>query len=152
MRRLALLLVVIMLWPSGARAAANFHLFDQQGHMLSLEDFAGHPMALLFWATWCRDGERSLLAFHRSQRPGIVFLAVDESVGEEDPDLVRAHVQSLHLRIPVLFDDLGEAADALKVTSLPTLVLLDRRHAVVLRRAGPFAPEALEAAWRLQGR
>lgn len=131
-----------LLFPGEARAAQpNFHLFDQTGKMISLTEFHGRPVAILFWADWCKGCRSSLEALARVERPGVTLLAVDESVSEANPDAVRREVQALHLDIPVLFDELGEAAEVLGVTSLPTLVLLSPTHAVILRRAGPFDPE-----------
>ena len=58
-RLFATLLIAITLlyaqisWSSEAVKAPTFTLQDASGTSVSLEDFAGQPLVLHFWATWC---------------------------------------------------------------------------------------------------
>lgn len=143
---LALAWLTVSAHPAGA--APRFHLFDQQGRMVSLAEFAGRPVVLFFWASWSAQPDSSLALFQSHGQSPAVLLAIDESVTEEEPAAVRARVQAMHLGIAVLFDDLGEAADALGVHSLPAVVALDASHKVVYRKTGALSADTMERAVR----
>lgn len=134
--------------PSVVGAAPNFHLFDQQGRMVSLNEFAGRPVVLFFWASWSGPVDSVLASFQAHGRGNVVLLAIDESVTEEAPQSVRERVQAMHLGIPVLFDDLGEAAETLEIRALPGIVALDASHEVVYRKVNGVTLEDMAAAVR----
>ena|GEM_PF-2523996 len=144
----ALLGCLILLSPMGAHAAsANFHLFDQEGQMVSLEDQAGRPIVLFFWASWSHPGEDELRALqeivHDKQ---VSIIAVDEAVEESRPTDVQARIRDLHLDMPVLFDEIGEAAHALHISDLPALVVLDGERQVIWRKDGKVGASDFRAA------
>lgn len=143
-----LMCFIALALASPAAAGPNFHLFDQQGQMVSLNEFAGRPVVLFFWASWCERADQSLATFQAADHVGVTLLAIDETVVEEAPEAVKEHVQGLHLTIPVLFDDLGEAAQILDVKTLPGIVALDVRHRVVYRMIGNPSPADVRAAVR----
>ena len=116
--------------------------------MVSLSEFAGKPVVLFFWASWSGHAEPALVWFQSQGRSDIVLLAVNESVTEEAPDAVRERVQAMHLGIPVLFDDLGEAAHTLGIRELPGLVALDASHRVAYRRTGAMNSAIIREAVR----
>jgi len=143
---LAVTLLGLTAWP--ATAAPNFHLFDQRGRMVSLSEFAGKPVVIYFWTSWSGRAA-SELAWLQSHRPrDIVLLAVNESVTEEAPASVKEGVEAMHLRIPVLFDDLGEAAHTLGIRELPGLVALDASHRVAYRHTGALNRAVIQEAVR----
>ena len=121
-----------------------------EGGTLALADFAGHPLLVNFWATWCAPcvEELPLLdRFHRGVRSRgwqVLGLAVDR----EAP--VRAFL-ALH---PVAFPVALIGADGVAWTrafgnasgALPFSVLLDAAGGVAARRLGRV-DDALLAAW-----
>ena len=75
------------------------------------------------------------------QSQGLVVLAV--SIREE-PDTVAAWTRKVNLRFPVLLDEDASVARSWRVTSTPTVFLIDRRGRVVGKAIGtkPWASPA----------
>lgn len=119
--------------------APPFSLDSLTGDALSLGDFAGRPVLLNFWATWCAPciEEMPLLAGAAAQfdEQGLAVLLID--VGEE-LDLVRSFVEERGLDLPVALDMNNETAYAYRVSAYPTSVLIDTAGRVVDVHRGAF--------------
>jgi cytochrome c biogenesis protein CcmG, thiol:disulfide interchange protein DsbE len=110
---------------SAADTAATFRLASLDGGEVGPADFAGKVVLVDFWATWCIPchAQAEVLKGIYAELDGAVeFLAVD--VGEEEAR-VRGFVDERPFPYPVLLDPSAEVADALGVTGLPTLMILD---------------------------
>lgn len=135
--------------PSGALAEAGrlslgetappFSLDSLNGGTLSLADFAGRPLLINFWATWCAPcvEELPLLAGAAAQYDvdGLAVLLVD--VGEEI-GVVQAFVEERGLELPVAMDYNNAVSHAYRVGGYPTSVLIDAQGRVVDLRRGAF--------------
>ena len=136
--------------PLDARDLRRLRAPRPEGGELALADFAGHPLVVNFWATWCAPcvEELPLLdRFHRSVR-GRGWQVLGLAVDREAP--VRAFL-ALH---PVAFPVALIGADGVAWTralgnasgALPFSVLLDAAGNVVARRLGRV-DDALLAGW-----
>ncbi|MFQ5595328.1 MAG: redoxin domain-containing protein, partial [Anaerolineae bacterium] len=106
--------------------APDFTLRGPKGETVSLSDFAGHPILINFWATWCPPCrfEMPLLeqTYGRLKEDDLIVLAVDV---QEGPELVTPYIAEMGLTFPVALDRAGAVATAYRVTGLPTTVFVD---------------------------
>ncbi len=127
-------------------------LRDLDGNPQTLDAFAGQPLIINFWATWCAPciEELPLLdAFHaRRAEDGLTVLAI---ALESDPALVSAFVAQHRLALPVLLSppggrDLSTLYNN-RLGVLPFSVLLDRDGKPLAQHAGVLDPARLRD-WR----
>ena len=60
--------------------APDFTVFDAQGNKVKLSDFAGQPVVLNFWASWCPPCKAEMPIFNEvyaHSKNDIVFLMID---------------------------------------------------------------------------
>lgn len=101
--------------------APDFTLRSLKGEAVSLADFAGQPLLINFWATWCPPcrAEMPLLqqAYEKYKDDGFVVLAVNV---QEGPELVNPYIEEMGLTFPVALDRAAAVATAYRVAGLPT--------------------------------
>jgi cytochrome c biogenesis protein CcmG/thiol:disulfide interchange protein DsbE len=112
--------------PSGP-SAPNFTLKDvASGKEVSLSDYKGRPVVLVFWATWCGYCEREMSALKSTyksyQDAGLVILAINAGDSASD---VRSYRKSHGLTFPVLLDPKRKTLGLYKVSAFPTNVFID---------------------------
>lgn len=113
---------------------------NDKGRPLTLAAFEGRTVILNIWATWCAPCRREMPTLDRleSQLGGDSFSVVALSVDRGGVAAVRAFFDELgiqHLKIYV--DQTGDAGPSLRVTGLPTTLLIDPRGREIGRLIGP---------------
>lgn len=131
--------------------APPFQLIDlATGKPASLADYAGSPVLVNFWATWCPPCRLEMPwlqeAYDRHAAIGLVVLAVDagERVPPEAaPGEIKGFVDLMGLTFPVLY---GPGADAIQqawgVWGLPSTFLVDRNGTIVDAQLGMYPSQA----------
>ena len=135
----ALALVVIgvagrLRGPDLPPEAPAFALADLEGRTVRLSDYAGRPVVLNFWATWCmpcRVEAPSFDAFARAH-PEIPVLGI---AADGTPDELRAAADELGISYRILRADRATLR-AYGVDVYPTTVIVDRRGRVTVSHAG----------------
>jgi cytochrome c biogenesis protein CcmG, thiol:disulfide interchange protein DsbE len=128
-------------------------LFD--GTPARLADYAGKPVMVNFWATWCPPCRLEMpwleAAYGQHKADGLVVLAVN--AGERlNADLTHQTIQRFvsdkALTLPILLPgNPDQAQAAYGVTALPSTFMVDRSGAVVDVMTGAFpSAAAVEAA------
>jgi len=110
---------------------------------VDLADLRGHPVLLVFWASWCGPCAAEVPALNALQGQvgdGARILAVN---AREEPATVEAAVRGLGIRYPVALDRDGRIAEAYRVQILPTLLVLDAAGRV--RYRGTVLPSRIHA-------
>lgn len=103
-----------------------FNLTDIAGGETSLAAFAGRPVLVHFFATWCEPCREEIPALRRLvARAGNENLAVLAISVAEVPIRVRRFVSETPVNFPVLLDQDRTIAKAWGVDSLPTSFILD---------------------------
>ncbi len=127
--------------PAGARAPAAPTFVAQTLDSVAVPrtgaDYAGMPMLLNVWATWCdpcREEMPSLQRLHESHGPRglkVVAVSVDDRGNE---GLIREFVASYGLTFDILHDPSSAIMDSLKVRGVPSTYLINRRGELVATR------------------
>ncbi len=126
----------------GAALAPDFSGVTLDGEQVSLSDYRGKPVAVVFMASWCgpcREESPEIDKFYRENADRASLLAVAVNDSEAD---IRAFMSQNGLTFPVMLDEDG-AADAYGVTAIPTTVVVDAEGFVAKRLIGGTTADAL---------
>jgi thiol-disulfide isomerase/thioredoxin len=102
---------------------------------VSLAEFAGKPVVLTIWASWCPgcNAEARTLASFAEEHPEAAFFGVDFQDTKED---ARSFYRRYGWRFPSVFDPDGRIANKLGMRGTPTTIFLDADHREVARLVG----------------
>jgi cytochrome c biogenesis protein CcmG/thiol:disulfide interchange protein DsbE len=119
-----------------AAPAFSFPVLGHSGQRVSLAGYAGRPLIVNFFASWCPpcQKETPLLAkFYRTEKGKIALVGLDSNdVLGNATSFTRANGVSY----PVGWDPQAVAASAYGVNALPQTFFLDARHRIVDRIFG----------------
>lgn len=147
------------LQPHTMQAGAEQMLWTQafdtpEGTRLAMQAFAGKPLLLNFWATWCPpcvDELPMLNAFHRNNKEKgwqVVGLAIDQ------PSSVRKFLARLPLDFSVGLAGLGGSELGRSLGNLtgglPFTVVFSAEGRVLHRKMGQVTPQDLQT-WAAMG-
>jgi cytochrome c biogenesis protein CcmG/thiol:disulfide interchange protein DsbE len=107
-----------------------------QSTQISLSDYAGKPLVVNFFASWCEpcQQETPLLArFYRAEHGRVAIVGLDESDTQAN---ALSFTRKEAVSYPVGFDPQVVAASAYGVAGLPQTFFLDARHRIVDRVFG----------------
>lgn len=135
--------------PSGpARVGAplpDFTLTDLTNKPVHLSDYAGRPVLINAWATWCPPCRAEMPALHDfyrdHQAEGFTLLAVNAG---EAPTQVRAFIQQTGFTFPVLLDPNTTLLTELGIRSFPTSILVGRDGTVKKIHIGMLTANQLQ--------
>jgi cytochrome c biogenesis protein CcmG/thiol:disulfide interchange protein DsbE len=150
----ALVLVVLLRPPSnpaveqGAKGAAGSAvpgvvLRDFDGRRLTLDDYAGRPLVVNFWASWCPPCGAEMPDFervHRSIGDSVAFLGVNL---RDSRDLAEGLADSTGVTYRLVEDPDGRLFRAFDGAGMPTTVFVDADGNVVDVVAGQLAEAEL---------
>jgi cytochrome c biogenesis protein CcmG/thiol:disulfide interchange protein DsbE len=136
----AVIAVSVTTGPGGAasyRAAPAFALraLGEPGRPVSLSQYAGQPVIVNFWASWCEpcQQETPLLARWHARHGHVVLLGLDENDATVSAlEFARAK----GVTYPLAFDPDMSAASAYAVNALPQTFFLNARHQIVAHVVG----------------
>jgi thiol-disulfide isomerase/thioredoxin len=127
----------------------NFASHDLGGKKVSLSDYAGRPVLLSFWATWCTVCRDELPALQRLQdryRSG-GFTVILVNYRETSTDRMRQYLSGLQVSLEPVVDPDGAIAAAYGVDiGLPVNVLTDRSGKVARILVGEVPISTIESA------
>lgn len=137
--------------PPPATAATALRLPDVEGRERDLQEWAGRPLLLNYWATWCGPCLKEMpelqhFAAAQAAKSGVqvVGIALDEPAG------IRAYLDRVAVRYPILVEQVepGEPGTSARFGNvhgvLPYSVLLDADGQVLRTKLGPLTAGELE--------
>ena len=126
-------------------AARSFSLpvLGQSGKRISLGDYAGQPLIVNFFASWCTPCQQEtplLSKFYRTEHGRVALVGLDENdVAGSALSFTRGH----GVTYPVGWDPEVIAASAYGVDALPQTFFLNASHHIVDRVFGALTPADL---------
>jgi cytochrome c biogenesis protein CcmG/thiol:disulfide interchange protein DsbE len=138
--------------PRHLSVARNFTLsaLGHPGQHVSLASFAGRPVIVNFFASWCEPCKRETPLIARSYRtthghPAVIGIDVNDSAAAAE-----AFVRKNGVAYPVGTDPLPmNTAIAYRLPGLPATFFLNARHQIVKRVFGALTPATLAAGRKL---
>jgi cytochrome c biogenesis protein CcmG/thiol:disulfide interchange protein DsbE len=116
----------------------------QSGQQVSLGSYAGQPLIVNFFASWCSpcQQETPLLArFYRDEHGRVAMVGLDEN---DTMSNALSFTRAKGVSYPVGFDPQLTAASAYGVGGLPQTFFLDARHRIVDRVFGAVTQADLD--------
>lgn len=115
-----------------------------EGHPISLEDYAGKPVVVNFWGSWCppcRTEQTGLQRLWQDFGPqGVQFVGINMRDSEGN---ARAYQHEFGVTYPSVFDRPAEWAARYQVVAPPSTVLIDARGMLVYRSVGALTEKEL---------
>jgi len=136
----------------GGNVAPNFTLPSIDGQPVNLADYAGRPVWINVWASWCAPCRaempdvntvyQDVRAKQSAADQGLALLTV--SIGE-DPGAVRKYLVSTNYDLTVLVDPTFSLTEQYRITGLPTHYFIGANGVIRALHIGPLKPAAMHA-------
>ena len=117
------------------------------GKRVALSQFAGKPVFVNVWGSWCfgcKAEARTLSRFSRAHRHEVAFIGIDVWDSKKG---ARAYYERFDIDYPSIWDPRSLLAGAWS-RGAPTTLIFDRRHRLVKRIEGSATLAQLNAALR----
>jgi len=129
--------------------APEFKLSSLEGKEVSLKDFAGKPVIINFWATWCvpciKEMPELESFWHKKRADGLELLMINL---KESRDVVSGFIWKSNFTFKVLLDETGKTSEDFQVFGLPCTYFVDRKGVIVDRHMGSLTSEILHAGFK----
>lgn len=135
----------------GARAPDLSGTSPITGERVSLSDFAGKPVVINVWASWCPPCRAEAPDIKRfvDAHPEAVMLGIDF---QDDTGGARDFYREFDWTHPSIADPDGSLAANVGLVGLPTTIFLDAAHREVARVVGEIDRAGLEEGLRVAKR
>jgi peroxiredoxin len=120
-------------------------LVDLEGNPIQLDQFAGRPLWIVFWATWCipcqQEAAEIRTQYHAHIDDGLRVLAIDV---QEPASAVRDYALSNDLDYAIGLDATAAVKDLYGAWGLPSHFFVDGNGIIVDRYFGQMTRELME--------
>ncbi|MDR3702052.1 MAG: TlpA disulfide reductase family protein [Candidatus Sulfopaludibacter sp.] len=129
---------------AAGKAAPALSLPSLDGHMVSLTDYRGKKVLIVYWASWCSPCKAEMPTLNRLYRGAagtsfafeILAVSVDEDRAEAEK-----FARENGMTFPVLLDPGQKTVDRFHVESVPSMIVVDSAGTIIFGRSG-FDPRS----------
>lgn len=135
---------VFDLMQRSAPSLPSLQLTTLKEHPVSLGDYAGRPIVLNLWASWCPPCRREMPVFEQAQTefPNVAFVLVNQG---ESAEQAQKFLESEGLSLTdVLLDPASEAMRTMGSRGLPTTLFFDAQGRMVDSHLGEITMPSLK--------
>ena len=135
--------LVPLAMPAPRMQAPQITLADMTGHSIELKDFAGKPLVINLWASWCPPCRREMPVLGAAQlrHPEVNFVFANQG---ESQDTVHDYLAGEAFRLDnVLLDSGRQLSAMLGSGALPTTLFFDAQGVLVEQRMGELSAATL---------
>lgn len=129
-------------------AALDFTMTDRDGNEVKLSNFAGKPIVLNFWASWCGPCQMEMPDFeemYKTYGEEVQFIMVNMTDGsQETVESATQFITEKGYTFPVYYDTKMEGAYYYSVYSLPMTYFIGVDGYVTGRNTGMISAENLQ--------
>ena len=117
---------------------------DETGNSISIADFAGQPVLINFWATWCAPCIAELPALSRAAAAlagdgvTVLLVSIDRGGAAKAMPFLDTHGVTGETGMRLGFDPKARLSREMQVRGLPTTILLSAAQDSAWRFVGPF--------------
>ncbi|MDP5273761.1 redoxin domain-containing protein [Chengkuizengella axinellae] len=123
--------------PEVGKIAPDFTLGGLDGQVYRLSDFAGQPVIVNFWGTFCEPCVREMPAiediYKKYQSKDVVVLGVN--LNGEPEVTVRSFVNQVGVTFPILLDN-RVVSEQYDVKYYPTTFFIDSKGKIIEKKIG----------------
>ena len=121
--------------------APEFSLPNVDGTTVSLAQFSGKPLLIIFMCNHCpfvvhiRSAFQQFVVEYQAKGMEIVGISSNDSAGfpQDGPEKMKVEAKSAGYTVPYLYDGTQEVARAYKAACTPDIFLFDADHSLVYR-------------------
>jgi len=115
-------------------------LRDLNGQPVCLQQYRGKRTAIFVWGSWAESSKELSawqLLYERNRKPEVEILAI--AADASGAAAVQAEIERMKASFPVLIDECSLLPAAMKLTTIPAVVLADELGAVQVAKLDPRA-------------
>jgi peroxiredoxin len=125
--------------------APDFTLKNPESNSVSLSDYTGKPIVMIFWATWCPYCEQEIPAlktvYQNYHQQGLVVLAINTG---DSASQVKKYQSEHNITYPILLDSNKKISTQYRVSGVPFYYLINANGKIIYAASGMFGQAALE--------
>lgn len=128
--------------------APDITVYDIDGNEVRLSDFAGKPVVMNFWASWCGPCQSEMPDFEAKYQElagSVQFMMINVTDGSRETlDQASDFIAEHGYTFPVFYDTATDAAATYGIYSLPTTYFIGADGYAVAQASGAINQEILQ--------